>query len=148
MSSTRGSSLPIFLDNEKFNGTNWITWRENVTITVQMREAYGYLIGTIKRPVPITTTFTTSTVTDTKSTSPQTVISAPTATISALNEIETKWQSLIPLEEEWDSHDNWVRGLLLYNIKNPIGLGIKTMYHKWSLTICDGCFDTLKSSKM
>ena len=20
-------------------------------------------------------------------------------------------------------------------------------YHKWSLTICDGCFDTLKSSK-
>ena len=21
-------------------------------------------------------------------------------------------------------------------------------YHKWSLTICDGCFDTLKSSKM
>ena len=23
-----------------------------------------------------------------------------------------------------------------------------TVYHKWSLTICDGCFDTLKSSKM
>jgi len=22
------------------------------------------------------------------------------------------------------------------------------LYHKWSLTICDGCFDTLKSSKM
>jgi len=22
------------------------------------------------------------------------------------------------------------------------------IYHKWSLTICDGCFDTLKSSKM
>ena len=21
-------------------------------------------------------------------------------------------------------------------------------YHKWLLTICDGCFDTLKSSKM
>jgi len=127
MSSTRGSSPPIFLDNKKFNGTNWITWRENVTITAQMREAYGYLIGTIKRPVSITTTFTTSTVTDTKSTLPQTVTSAPAVTISALNEIETKWQSLIPLEEEWDSHDNWVRGLLLYNIKNPIGLGIKTM---------------------
>ena len=24
----------------------------------------------------------------------------------------------------------------------------KAEYHKWSLTICDGCFDTLKSSKM
>ena len=25
---------------------------------------------------------------------------------------------------------------------------IEPSYHKWSLTICDGCFDTLKSSKM
>jgi len=24
----------------------------------------------------------------------------------------------------------------------------EAFYHKWSLTICDGCFDTLKSSKM
>jgi len=54
------------------------------------------------------------------------VTSAPAATISALNEIETKWQSLTLSEEEWDSRDNWVRGLLLYNTKNPIGLGIKT----------------------
>jgi len=35
----------------------------------------------------------------------------------------------------------------------PIIVGIrerkrKEEYHKWSLTICDGCFDTLKSSKM
>jgi len=27
------------------------------------------------------------------------------------------------------------------------GSGV-SLYHKWSLTICDGCFDTLKSSKM
>jgi len=26
--------------------------------------------------------------------------------------------------------------------------GRELFYHKWSLTICDGCFDTLKSSKM
>jgi len=25
---------------------------------------------------------------------------------------------------------------------------VSSNYHKWSLTICDGCFDTLKSSKM
>jgi len=48
MSSTGGSSPPIFPDNEKFNGTNWITWKENITIAVQMRGAYDYLIGTIK----------------------------------------------------------------------------------------------------
>jgi len=86
---------------------------------MQIRGAYGYLIGMIKQSVPITITFTTST-------SPQTVTSAPAATISALNDIETKWQSLILSEEEWDSHDNWVRELLLFNTKNPIGLGIKT----------------------
>jgi len=91
-----------------------------------MRGAYGYLIGTIKQPIPITTTFTTSTVTDTKSTLPQTMTPTPAATISALSEIETKWQSLTPSEEEWDSCDNWVRGLLLYNTKNPIDPEIKT----------------------
>jgi len=25
---------------------------------------------------------------------------------------------------------------------------LSSSYYKWSLTICDGCFDTLKSSKM
>jgi len=45
MSSTRGNILPIFLDNEKFDGTNWITWKENVTIATHMREAYDCLIG-------------------------------------------------------------------------------------------------------
>ena len=30
--------------------------------------------------------------------------------------------------------------------QNPSSL--ETVYHKWSLTICDGCFNTLKSSKM
>ena len=48
MSSTGGSKWPIFLDNKKFDGTNWITWRENITIAVRMREAYGYLISMIK----------------------------------------------------------------------------------------------------
>jgi len=36
-------------------------------------------------------------------------------------------------------------------IMNPPILAIpdsKRKYHKWSLTICDGYFDTLKSSKM
>jgi len=27
-------------------------------------------------------------------------------------------------------------------------LDMDFIYHKWSLTICDGCFDTSKSSKM
>jgi len=37
-----------------------------------------------------------------------------------------------------------------YFLSYDIGGGLRHWqeYHKWSLTICDGCFDTLKSSKM
>ena len=50
----------------------------------------------------------------------------PTPVLVTSTPIETRWQSLTPSEDEWDSQDNWVRGLLLYNTKNPVGLGIKT----------------------
>jgi len=33
-----------------------------------------------------------------------------------------------------------------YDLMNNLGFNL--CYHKWSLTICDGCFDTSKSSKM
>jgi len=33
-------------------------------------------------------------------------------------------------------------------LRDLINEGKVTVYHKWSLTICDGCFDTSKSSKM
>ena len=39
----------MFPDNEKFDGTNWITWSKNILIAAHMREAYGYLTGTIKK---------------------------------------------------------------------------------------------------
>jgi len=43
------------------------------------------------------------------------------------NSVESRVSiTLTPLEEEWDSRDNWVKALLLYNTKNPISLGIKT----------------------
>jgi len=48
MSSTRGASPPLFPDNEKFDGMNWIAWSENILIAAHMRGASGYLNGTIK----------------------------------------------------------------------------------------------------
>jgi len=33
-------------------------------------------------------------------------------------------------------------------VLKPVEHKVIGYYHKWSLTICDGCFDTLKSSKM
>jgi len=36
---------------------------------------------------------------------------------------------------------------LLINVSHILRQLVLAKYHKWSLTICDGCFDTLKSSK-
>jgi len=33
-------------------------------------------------------------------------------------------------------------------LPEPTAEELRAAYHKWLLTICDGCFDTLKSSKM
>ena len=45
----------------------------------------------------------------------------------------------------------WFSRVLVVKVVNEFG-GVQQVgsdyYHKWSLTICDGCFDTLKSSKM
>jgi len=44
------------------------------------------------------------------------------------------------------SVENQMRTLL--SSPCQLRLGVDLSYHKWLLTICDGCFDTLKSSKM
>ena len=117
MSLNGGASPPLFPDNEKFDGTNWIAWSENILIATCMRGASGYLNGTIKWPsttnIPVTTT-TTSTEKP-----------SPTPITTTTSETNTKWKSLNPSEDEWESRDNWVKGLLIYNTKNPVGLGIK-----------------------
>lgn len=37
---------------------------------------------------------------------------------------QTDWPSLNPSPQEWDIRDAWTLGLIIYNCKNPIGLGI------------------------
>jgi len=89
-----------------------------------MRGVYGYLTGTIKKPPSASSTSTITTKPTTTLTEKETT--TPTPVLATSTPIETRWQSLTPSEDEWDSRDNWVRGLLLYNTKNPVGLGIKT----------------------
>jgi len=38
-------------------------------------------------------------------------------------------------------------GFFLPHCVKTLNLEVEYMYHKWSLTICDGCFDTLKVQK-
>ena len=89
-----------------------------------MRGVYGYLTGTIKKPPSASSTSTITTKPTTTLTEKETM--TPTPVLATSTPIETRWQSLTPSEDEWDSRDNWVRGLLLYNTKNPVGLEIKT----------------------
>ena len=104
MSSTGGASPPLFPDNEKFDGTNWIAWSKNILIAARMREASNYLNGTVKQPTSTTTHLTTVTIP--AFTTAGTPLPAPTTTISVTPEANTKWQSLTPSEDEWESRDN------------------------------------------
>jgi gag-polypeptide of LTR copia-type len=36
------------------------------------------------------------------------------------------WGSQSPSQEEWDQHDAYVQGLIILNVKNPVGHGVKT----------------------
>ena len=37
----------------------------------------------------------------------------------------TPWTSRAPSEDEWEICDTWMMGLLIYNVKNPVGLGVR-----------------------
>jgi len=74
-----------------------------------------------------------------------------------LNKHQHDTDILLLQEPRWGHIGTGIQG---NNIKEPIGhsswipilsyiaFNLDDHYHKWSLTICDGCFDTLKSSKM
>lgn len=132
MSNTGGGAPPIFADTDKFDGTNWVAWNGLIRIAAEVRGVFGYLEGTIPKPPgiptvivtpPSTAPATTTATTTTSSTSPTT--SAATTQISP-QQGDTPWDSLTPSEAEWKIRNAWAKGLLIFNTKNPIGLGIIT----------------------
>jgi len=98
---TSGRAPPIFIDNNKFNGTNWIAWNRHINIAVQLKGAIGYLDGSILQPTKPTSTTTVPNITT-----------------------KTNWESLTPIENKWKTHNAWTMVLLIYNTKNLIRLGI------------------------
>ncbi|KAG6815247.1 hypothetical protein H0H87_003618, partial [Tephrocybe sp. NHM501043] len=69
-----------------------------VLIAVRAQGARGYLDGTIKKP---------------------------TDDIKLAEAKPSEWSSKTPSLEEWEERDAWMLELIIYNTKNPIGLGIK-----------------------
>lgn len=99
MTSNHTPNPPNFPEESHFDGTNYSTFKNRVLIAARARGARGYLDGTIKKPDD----------SDTK-----------------ISEIKgTEWTSKTPSLEEWEERDAWALGLIIYNTKNPVGLGIK-----------------------
>ncbi|KAF5375887.1 hypothetical protein D9615_008209 [Tricholomella constricta] len=107
MSSTAngGNSIPSFPDDEKFDGSNFVSFKIRILIAARARGALGYLFGATKRP------------------------EGKEEEVDELSQPEilapTSWTSKIPSAEEWDMRDAWALALIAFNTKNPIGLGIK-----------------------
>ena len=39
-----------FSESDKFNSTNWVSWRRLIHTTAVSKEAFGYLDGSIEQP--------------------------------------------------------------------------------------------------
>lgn len=100
---------PIFPDTDKFDGTNWVAWNGLIGIAADLRGISGYLEGTIPKP----------------SENPAIIVTPPTKPDDTqTTPADTPWDLLYPSQAEWKICNAWAKGLLVYNTKDPIGLGI------------------------
>ena len=104
---------------EKFDSSNWATWKESIISAAKSHGVMGYLEGTMPRPV-----------TPSPSTEPSTI------PIPAMPTID--WESKKSSQNKWEQRNAYAQVLISLNIKNPIGHGvnlIRTAADSWkSLT--------------
>ncbi|PPR04697.1 hypothetical protein CVT26_015023 [Gymnopilus dilepis] len=106
MSANPTASNPtVFPDSEKFDGTNWFSWKRAILTAAEIKGADGYLLGQIPQPSPAPP----------PSTNPQTIPLPPDP---------TPWDSPTPSASEWKMRNAWTKGLIMYNCINPVGLGV------------------------
>ncbi|RDB17165.1 Retrovirus-related Pol polyprotein from transposon TNT 1-94 [Hypsizygus marmoreus] len=100
MSSPSNFLLPA---DERFDGSNWVEWKEIIWAAAKQRGVTGYLDGSIKRPrVPV------------EGESPAVI---PTTVY---------WGSMTPTADEWEQRNAFAQGIVTLNIRNAVGLGVKT----------------------
>ncbi|KAG6808660.1 hypothetical protein H0H92_003355, partial [Tricholoma furcatifolium] len=111
MTPNHSVNPPNFPEDAHFDGNNYTTFKNRVLIAARARGARGYLDGTIPRP-------------ETPSIDPEPGESKTSAAVAQVEQKPTEWQSKSPSLEEWEERDAWTLGLIIYNTKNPVGLGI------------------------
>ena len=85
---------------DRFDGSNWISFKETLMNAAKARGCDGYFLGKITRPLPQTDPAT-----------------APVPT--------TFWGSLTPTKEEWDQRNAYSLGMITLNVKNTIRQGVR-----------------------
>ncbi|KAG6867200.1 hypothetical protein C0993_005814 [Termitomyces sp. T159_Od127] len=101
--NTSNSGPPTFPEDQQFDGTNFVHFKNRVLIAAQAHGAKGYLEGTISKPGARN----------------------PAAPIKSETSETSSWFSENPSADDWDLRDAWTLGLIVYNCKNPVGLGVK-----------------------
>ena len=102
MSQPANFVLPM---KEKFDGSNWTEWKELIISAAKFCGVMGYLDGTIPRPA---------------TPSPSTDLSnVPIPMMPTIY-----WESKRPSQDEWEQHNVYAQGLIVLNIKNPVGHGV------------------------
>jgi hypothetical protein len=103
--SSNSTGVPLLPDGEKFDGTGYSGFKTKIMALAKARGLGGYLDGTITRPVqPATGT---------------------TAQTTPLPPDPTSVYLLTPSLEEYLHRDSMGVALLVLNVKNPVGLGLK-----------------------
>ena len=108
MATTTSNNPPIFINESKFNETNWIGWSNTIMIAACLCGACEYLEGAADKPMTVNIYTTQANVQD--------ILLPPEL---------TPWTSRTPSKDEWEICNAWTMGLLTHNIKNPVGLGVQ-----------------------
>ncbi|KAJ7339191.1 hypothetical protein DFH08DRAFT_1014072 [Mycena albidolilacea] len=97
--------VPLLPDGEKFDGTGYSGYKTKIQALAKAHGLGGYLDGTIQKPSPMT--------------------AGGTAQSTMLPPEPTSIYSTTPSYDEWVHCDAIATALLVLNIKNPVGLGLK-----------------------
>ncbi|KAJ6452880.1 hypothetical protein C8R47DRAFT_935251, partial [Mycena vitilis] len=83
---------------DRFKGLNFTKFNSQLLAGAKARGVVGYLHGTIPKP---------------------------TGPVPYVATAATPWYSKNPSEEEWEMRDGYTQSMIISNVQNPIGYGIK-----------------------
>ncbi|KAJ7787585.1 hypothetical protein B0H14DRAFT_2215429, partial [Mycena olivaceomarginata] len=112
---------PMLPEAEKFDGTGWPAWKTKINVHIKARGLGRYVDGTIPNPHPTPVDGAEN-------------LAAHVADLIALPPEPTVVYSRTPSSDEWDYRDEITTSILVLNVKDPVGIGLKTdgsAYNAW-----------------